>query len=444
MNASPAPDSLAARLSDRLFRSLSGDLPPIGTSRNLRTGVPPPNKATPVVGVRRGGKTTYLHQLRHARLRQGVARECLPYLAFDDERLTGLNERNLRVLVDEYYGRYPALRHQTTVTWCFDEIEVVPGWERFIRYLMEHERVEVFIAGSSVSLMPRSSDAAPGSTGEIRVYPFSFAEYLRFHGQPLPQSITAMREPSLEKHFREFLQRGGFPAVQRLNAAEREVLLADIIDLALLRDVLEKNALTSSISVLRALLAQLMGSAATVLGSDKLTFGLRTHGHGHSRESVEHLLENLEAAFLVRTVPIESGSPLQRYQARKVYPVDTALIPLYERSSGRSPAAAVETAVLLELERRGLNVTYVNPGPGLEVDFLARRAGGEQELIQVCWTSEDFGSAERALQGLREAERLYPHATRRLLTLSRTEIPAKLPVGMFAQPAYEWLLSTGE
>ena len=117
MNASPAPDSLAARLSDRLFRSLSGDLPPIGTSRNLRTGVPPPNKATPVVGVRRGGKTTYLHQLRHARLRQGVARECLPYLAFDDERLAGLTERNLRVLVDEYYGRYPALRHQTTVTW---------------------------------------------------------------------------------------------------------------------------------------------------------------------------------------------------------------------------------------------------------------------------------------------------------------------------------------
>lgn len=62
-------------------------------------------------------------------------------------------------------------------------------------------------------------------------------------------------------------------------------------------------------------------------------------------------------------------------------------------------------------------------------DFLARHAGGEQELTQVRWTSEDFGSVERALQGLREPERLSPHATRRLLALS-------LFVGLFEQPAY--------
>lgn len=443
MNPSPAPDSLTARLTGRVFHSLSGELPAPGTARHVRAAVAPPNQAIAVTGVRRAGKTAYLHQLRHERLAQGAARECLPYIAFDDARLAGLTERNLRLMADEYYARYPALRHQSIVTWCFDEIDAVPGWQRFIQHLMEQARAEVFIAGSPVSLMPKTSNGAPGSAGVIRIYPFSFAEYLRFHGQALPKSITAMRQPSLEGHFRDFLQRGGFPAVQRLGAAEREVLLADTIDLALLRDVLEKHAITS-ISVMRALLSQLMGSAATVLGSDKLTHGLRTHGHGYSRESVERLLENLETAFLVRSVPIESGSALQRYQARKVYPADTALIPLFERSAGRSPAAALETAVFLELERRGLEVTYVSPGPGLEVDFLARRAGGEQELIQVCWTSEDFGSVERALQGLREAQRLYPQATHRLLTLSRMDIPAKLPAGIVAQPAYEWLLTPGE
>jgi predicted AAA+ superfamily ATPase len=67
MNTAPAVDSLAARLSERLHRSLEGELPPVGTPRSIRRGLSPPNKATPVIGVRRGGKTTYLRQLERLR-----------------------------------------------------------------------------------------------------------------------------------------------------------------------------------------------------------------------------------------------------------------------------------------------------------------------------------------------------------------------------------------
>ena len=37
----------------------------------------------------------------------------------------------------------------------------------------------------------------------------------------------------------------------------------------------------------------------------------------------------------------------------------------------------LETAVLVELERRGFEVTYVRTPAGYEVDFLARGAGGK-------------------------------------------------------------------
>ena len=54
-------------------------------------------------------------------------------------------------LVEEYYRRYPALRGRETVTWCFDEIQVVAGWERFVRRLLDSEKVEIVVSGSSAT-----------------------------------------------------------------------------------------------------------------------------------------------------------------------------------------------------------------------------------------------------------------------------------------------------
>ena len=38
-----------------------------------------------------------------------------------------------------------------SVTWCFDEIQAVPGWERFIRRLLDSEKVELCLTGSSAA-----------------------------------------------------------------------------------------------------------------------------------------------------------------------------------------------------------------------------------------------------------------------------------------------------
>ena len=78
---------------------------------------------------------------------------------------------------------------------------------------------------------------------------------------------------------------------------------------------------------------------------------------------------------------------------------------------------------------------------GHKVDFLARRPTGEAELIQVCTDATDVATARRRLRALDEAGRLYPGATRRLPTLIKDALPAELPRGVIAQPAYEWMLS---
>lgn len=444
MSAQPGP-SIADRLTESLVGSLKGELPAAGTPRAIRRPVSPPNKATPVIGVRRAGKTAYLHQLRRERLQQGTPREQLPYMHFGEEPLEGIGLRHLHGLVEEYYRRYPALRGQQSVTWCFDEIEAVPGWERFLRSFLDAEKVEVFIAGTSASLLPAALGSPPGSTGEIVVYPFSFEESLRHHGRPAPQSLASLppaQHKALEQTFVEYLVKGGFPQVQGLAAPDRQALLRDYVDLALLRDILERRNVTN-IPALRSLLKQLIGNPAAPFTVEKLQTGLRTQGIALPPESVRQLVQHLIDGFLVRAVSMEPEPGLDREALpRKAYPVDPGLIALFAR--GPQTGVALETAVLLELERRGLEITYVRTASGREVDFLARSAGGAQELIQVASGPWDFGTIERELAGLREAAQTYPHATKRLLTLDRAPLPEKLPVGFSAQPAYEWLLTRSE
>ena len=125
---------------------------------------------------------------------------------------------------------------------------------------------------------------------------------------------------------------------------------------------------------------------------------------------------------------------------RKAYPVDAGLISVFNRSGRTNLGHALETAVLVELERRRCSVTYVRTPAGREVDFLARDAVGDTDLIQVCADASDPATADRELRALLEAGALYPAARRRLLTLTRDGAPAEIPDGIIVQPVYEWLL----
>jgi uncharacterized protein len=96
--------------------------------------------------------------------------------------------------------------------------------------------------------------------------------------------------------------------------------------------------------------------------------------------------------------------------------------------------------VLIELERRRCEVTYVRTPDGSKVDFLARLPEGGEELIQVCTDLSNPDTAEREIRALLEARTIHPRATARVLTLNREPSPAETLPGLIVQPAYEWML----
>lgn len=401
-------------------------------------------KVHAVIGMRRAGKSCFLRQLQSERHGM-MPPERAVYVSFDDDRLANLNLDQLGLLLEEYYRRYPEARGRETVYWFFDEIQLVAGWERFVRRVIDTERVEIIVSGSSARMLSREVHTSLRGRGmETIIKPFSFREYLRHRGEEPDASVersTSAQRSRLEKRFREYLVEGGFPEAQGLPQALRIQLLQGYVDTLLFRDVVERYGV-SQVAALRWLIRQCLRNPAGAFSVHRLYQDLKAQGHGIAKDAVHAMFAHIVDAFLISFVPIATESERQRNSnPRKVYPADPALIYAFDASGRANTGHALETVVLLELERRRAEVSYVKTQQGFEIDFLARYPSGEEELIQVCADVAAPDTANREVRALVEAGGQFPQARKRLLTLTRDGLPREAPADILAQPAYVWLLT---
>ncbi len=431
-------------LAERLSTALAPAPPATFTRRDARLPAVP-GKVHAVIGMRRAGKTTYLRQLLSER-RAGLSPERAVYVSFDDDRLAGLEVEQLGYLLEEFYRRHPALRGRETVSWFLDEIQLVPGWERFVRRVVDSEKVEIAVSGSSARMLSREVHTSLRGRGMATVIrPFSFREFLRHRGEEPakePRQWKPAERSLVEKRFREFLVEGGFPEAQGLPPALRIELLQGYVDTVLFRDVVERYGV-SQVAALRWLVRKCLRNPAGSFSAHRLHQDLKAQGHGVAKDAVHAMLGHLLDAFLLSAVALATDSERQRNSnPRKLYPADPALIKAFDASGRANLGHALETAVLNELERCGAEeIGYVKTEDGLEVDFLARwRAAGE-ELIQVCADLSSPETRARELRALAAAAKDHPRATRRLLVLDRDALPRVTTPGVEVQPAYEWMLA---
>jgi hypothetical protein len=435
--------SLHPVLAEKLSAALADSPPMALTHRDARLPAVP-GKVHAVVGMRRAGKTTFLRQLLDER-RAAAPAERAVYLSFDDDRLARLDLEQLGFLLEEYYRRFPALRGRETVSWFLDEIQLVSGWERFVRRVLDSEKAEVVVSGSSARMLSREVHTSLRGRGMPTVIrPFSFREFLRHRAEEParePPRWTPAERSLVEKRFREYLVAGGFPETQGLPAALRIELLQGYVDTVLFRDVVERYGV-SQVAALRWLVRQCLRNPAGSFSVHRLHKDLRAQGHGVGKDAVHAMLGHLQDAFLLSAVPLATDSERQRNSnPRKVFPVDPGLVQAFDPSGRSNLGHALETAVLNELEARGAEVGYVRTADGLEVDFLARRPAAAEELIQVCADVSSPETRTRELRALTAAAEEHPRATRRLLVLDRDALALAGTSAVDVRPAYEWLLA---
>ncbi len=404
-----------------------------------------PGKADALVGMRRVGKTWRMFQHIGELLDRGVSRSQLLYVNLEDERLS-VQASDLSQLMDAWYARFPAIVGQEH--WLYlDEVQNVPGWERFVRRLLDQGDVHVLVAGSSSKML--SAEIATSLRGRAiatEVLPFSFGEALAHRGIPRPAAwpVGPAERALLTHAFDAWMESGGFPEVQQVDAPLRRRILQEYVDVAILRDIIERHKV-SQVPALRWLVRRFLANPAGKFSANRLHRDLTSQGITVGKDAVYELIGHIEDAHLMYTMPMWTPSAARRTaNPRKAYPVDPALSRTAAFAKPEDVGHRLEDLVYLELRRRGfIDLGYLDTSAGFEVDFCGRDALGELRLIQVCASLSDPDTRARELRALDAGMAETPVGEATLVTL-REEETVKLSSGVVrVVPAWRWLLEGG-
>jgi uncharacterized protein len=406
-------------------------------------------KAAVVIGMRRTGKTFLMYQQIQRLLVSGVDKREILYANFEDDRLPIGEPGLLGRLLEAFYRSNPAARERGANLF-FDEIQLVPGWPRFVRRVLDTETVQVILSGSSAKLL--STEVATELRGRglpVELFPFSFAESVMAAGMVIPEAGPPgpRLRSRLEAQLDIYLAVGGFPEVQGMALTERNQTLQAYVELVLLRDVIERHRIENALAA-RAFARVLLQSPARSFTVNKAHADLRSRGLKASKDTLHALLDHFQDAYLVFSVPVfRKSERAQATNPRKLYVIDPGLAAAMSHLTATDVGARLENAVFLELRRRHGRllqgqVSYYLTASGREVDFVVGDIFEQRavRLVQACAHLSEPQIREREVRALVEAmaETGVKHAE--IVTL-REEETVKTDAGtILVVPAWRWML----
>lgn len=375
-----------------------------------------------ITGVRRCGKSSLMVLIKDA-LALSESEFC--YCNFDDERITAYP-----TLLNDIYTLHLEM-YRTEPVFFFDEIQEVPGWEKFVNRMYEQER-KIFVTGSNATLL--SSEISSSLTGRnkvLKLFPFSFSEFLRIEGKAYPKERLSVKQRSLLLNdLNAYLETGGFPLVVKEKDPEiAHALFQDI----LYRDIVVRYKLSNIEEV-----KQIALYLASNIGKLFSYATLQTISGLKSLSSVKNYLQYYEASYLFYYVKkFDYSLKKQIMNSRKVYAVDNAIPNRLGFRFSENKGRLLENLIFIELQRRGCELYYFSEK--YECNFLIKENLDITEAIQVTY-GLNSGNLNREIAGLTEAMQLFNIPKGTLIVFDDTKFPVELPKGVSVIPAYEWLI----
>lgn len=362
------------------------------------------NQIIVLSGVRRCGKSTLLQEIR-SKLKGNSY-----YLNFDDDRLIHFKVDDFQLLYElfmELFGE----QH----TFFFDEIQNIPGWERFVRRLHENGN-KVFVTGSNASMLSRELGThLTGRYYQIELFPFSFREFLQFNGKtPEKEDLfTTIGKAKMRQFFMEYFQKGGFPAYLQ---AENHQYLKSLYESILYRDIIVRNKLTSEKELLELnyFLASNVSRPASFNSLSKIA-GVK------NASTIKNYIEFIANTYLLFSISkFDFSLKTQIQNPKKFYFIDLALIKEIGFLNSKDEGRLLENLVFLHL-RRTYEHIYYHKGVQ-ECDFLIREKGKITGAIQVCWSMGQEETRKREINGLLGAMTAYHLDQGLIITFDEDEI----------------------
>ncbi len=375
-------------------------------------------KIVVISGVRRSGKSTLLRQI-------SKNLDGFYYFSFEDERLLNFDSSDFNVLLELFQMIYGEQK-----TFLFDEIQEIVGWEKFVSRLFRLG-YKVFVTGSNAKLL--SSELATHLTGRhlvLRMYPFSFREFLIWKKFSIKRVYLTKEKAVLMRYFRDFMHWGGFPEIiQSADTREFDQLYQDI----LIKDLLVRFRVKET-KAFRELAFFYLSNIGVRISYNNLKNILKFN----SVSTVKNYSEYLESSYLTFFLSkFDYSIKKQIINDKKVYSIDTGLVHNIAFSFSANSGRYLENIIFLELKRREQEIYYFAQKG--ECDFVVKSGTRIVKAIQVT-ESLTVQNKDREVKGLIEAMKEFDLKQGLILTNDQEDELVVDDHKIQIMPVWKWLL----
>ena len=359
------------------------------------------NKILVLNGFRRVGKTYILYGLADELL-QSNSREEVVQINFEDERIPLKTEflSSLLPTAEEIFDK--------KIKYLFlDELHNLPNWSKWLRRTYDNQDIKIFVSGSSSRM---SEEEIPtelrGRFLEIKVFPLSFKEFLKFKRLSFDFKIVDYSEKEksvMLKALREYIIHGGLPEVVLEDQNKKLELAQSYYSTVIKRDIVERYNLKNEES-LKALLKLLLDSKEYSISKTYNT--LKSSGYEVGKSTVQKYISYIENSYFAFSLPIFSYKIKDQMQyPKKIYFIDNVFINSISTKFGDNFGRLYENIVAVELKRQKKESYYWKNTEKEEVDFVIKEGTQVKQLIQVCYDISDQDTKKRELRALLKASK---------------------------------------
>ncbi len=400
------------------------------------------DKIVTIPGVRRCGKTSRMEIVVNGLLSQGVYRERILWVSFDDERLFRMKSDELNDIIEAYREMYPDIK-MSDVYMFFDEIQLIEGCEYFVMRLYKHYSKNIYISGSNATMLSYElKSALRGWPEEEETLPLSFSEYCKFKGVEadgwLESDLAKIRNA-----FFDYNNEGGFPeVVLTVNPLQKAKILQGYFDTMLLKNLVEHYNL-SNIEVLRYYLKRIMANLTKPTSIRAIHGDIKSRGLKVSKDNLYDWAGYACDIFMfIRISNYRKSLQKVENSQPKYYCIDNGLRDAVLLPQSNDDGKKLENTVFLQLyrQRTPIDNIFYYQGKG-ECDFVVQRGTEIVQLIQVTWDMSDNDTRKREINGIIEASEATGCDNLLIITSEwQEEITTENCKTIQILPAWRWLL----
>lgn len=371
-----------------------------------------------LTGVRRSGKSKLLEAFMDY-IMKNISNANIIHINFNLSKYDNLKEYKA---LNEYIETNYVDGKDNFV--LIDEIQMCNKFELCINNLHATEMYDIYITGSNAFLL--SSDLATlftGRTFEIKVYPFSFSEYVNYFG--LTDNYTA---------FDSYMLEGGMAGSYLYKEQEDKYeYIENVFDTLILRDIRQKYNIKNP-ALMDRISQFLMDNVSNLTSARNITDTLISNKDKINHKTVSNYLSYLCNAFAFYKF-CRYDIKGKKYLASndKYYLSDHTFRYAKLGTKNLDNSRVIENIVAIELLRRGYEV-YVGVLYKKEIDFVAIKRN-EKIYIQVSDNITPPDTFNREVESLLKIRDAYPK-----MIIARTRNPEYQYEGIKIVDVAEWLL----